>query len=158
MDCHNAENLILTDHLDGRLKGEALLELEEHLKGCVSCRDLRERAVGAEQFLRADGKVQPPESVWLAVQERIMPDGPSAWERLWEGVAPFFEGPRRLAFSATLATAVIVFGVALPGILSRTASNESDIRVVSAALVGGEGDVLSVGGEVWGDSVEQFLL
>ena len=158
MVCRDAENLILTDQIDGELKGESLRELEKHLVVCSACRELQERVAGTETILRGLAKTPPPERVWSVIQERITADSSFDWAGVWEAVASFFEEPRRFAIAATLATTVIIVGVMLPGMLSPSSSQESDLFLAEATRSGVYGAVLPADDELWSESVDHFLL
>jgi len=59
MDCHRAEEL-LSDHLEGALHAILAAELERHLEGCGSCRELREAVSEVVAALRGAPELEPP--------------------------------------------------------------------------------------------------
>ncbi|MFH2012338.1 MAG: hypothetical protein ABIJ37_06540 [Pseudomonadota bacterium] len=72
MNCKKAKNLILTDYLDGYIKGKAKNAIEDHIEQCNDCREffaIARKAV-IEPF---DGIVREktPEFVWQNLRATI---------------------------------------------------------------------------------------
>ncbi len=72
MECRRAEELILTDYIDGNLKGEALGEAEEHLASCERCRKLAGEAAHAGKALKAIKREEPPQGLWYKIRAEIL--------------------------------------------------------------------------------------
>jgi hypothetical protein len=58
LDCARAEEL-LSDHLEGVLDPLLARDMDEHLRGCASCRDLREALSEVVEALRSYPSVEP---------------------------------------------------------------------------------------------------
>lgn len=58
LDCARAEEL-LSDHLEGILDPVLARELEDHLRSCAACRDLREALAEVVEALRSQPAVEP---------------------------------------------------------------------------------------------------
>jgi hypothetical protein len=59
MNCAEFE-IQLADYLDGTLPPESKLAFEQHVSGCLACRELLNDASGAVSFLRSAPEVAPP--------------------------------------------------------------------------------------------------
>ena len=72
MNCKKAQDLILTDYLDGEMRGKEKERIEEHLEGCRECREFSVAAgkVGNGLFLGAE-RAEVPEYLWRRVRETI---------------------------------------------------------------------------------------
>ena len=75
MNCKKAQDLILTDYLDGEMGEKEKARIEEHLASCQKCRELSiaARRVGNELFIGAD-RANVPEYLWRRVRETILDD------------------------------------------------------------------------------------
>jgi len=71
MNCKRAEKLILTDYIDGNLKGRALEEIEAHLGACPGCRALTEELRAAGKLFRAVPRQEAPGVVWHRIYDEI---------------------------------------------------------------------------------------
>jgi Putative zinc-finger len=134
MDCEKCQEL-LSDFLDGTLKGGVRTSLSAHLEGCAACsvvRDELELIVGAARASREDFYA-PPDSraMWLRISnviegERALrpaaaaataaPPRASVWERLfrrrWELTLPqMASAVAAIAVSVAFITAVGVQGL-----------------------------------------------
>ena len=113
MDCKKAQDLILTDYLDGSMTDDEKRALEAHFVKCSRCRAVAETA-GKEiagQFNKAE-RISPPESVWQNLREAI---GREKIAVARSPVADFLEklrslrvSPRPVFATATVAAAVLV--------------------------------------------------
>ena len=90
MKCHEWQDLILTDYLDGQLGKEHTAQLEEHLSGCQECQEFVTSARKAviEPFEHAQ-KAEPSETVWHNIKKAINEEqecgeSVSVWERIKE--------------------------------------------------------------------------
>ena len=86
MNCKKAQELMLTDYLDGEMNEKRKAFLEGHLKSCQKCKEfsLIAKKVGTELFLGAE-RANVPEYLWRRVRETVLA-----------------EGKKRRAFTATL--------------------------------------------------------
>ena len=71
MNCKKMKELILTDYIDGNLKGRALEDVELHLKSCPSCRALAQDLRAAGKLFRAVGQEATPSGVWHNILAEI---------------------------------------------------------------------------------------
>ena len=71
MNCKRMEKLILTDYIDGNLKGRALEDIELHLKLCPSCHALAEELRAAGKLFRAVPQQEAPSEVWHKILAEI---------------------------------------------------------------------------------------
>ncbi|NTV28835.1 MAG: hypothetical protein HGA80_02020 [Candidatus Omnitrophica bacterium] len=156
MDCRKAEELILSDYVDGELKGELLRVLEEHLHSCPACQALASQTVDLGQAVFGGAVSNPPERVWLAVRERISVGRSSLVERAQSWLILFFGEPRRVAFSVTLAMAVVVAGLFLPGMWHRPVAKNKDV-VTTELMLASAGAFLADDDDTWADGLEYLL-
>ncbi len=72
MDCARVQDYILTDYLDGCMRGEAKEELEAHLLQCPRCREFASQARQEviEPFEQIE-REQTPETVWANIKESL---------------------------------------------------------------------------------------
>jgi len=71
MNCKKIEKLILTDYIDGNLKGCVLEELETHLKSCPACRKLAEEAAYTKNLFKSVPRQEAPAGMWRKIQVEI---------------------------------------------------------------------------------------
>lgn len=71
MNCKRTEKLILTDYIDGNLKGRALEDIELHLRSCPGCHALAEELRAAGKLFRAVSQQEPPPEVWYKIRNEI---------------------------------------------------------------------------------------
>ena len=63
MNCADVE-ILLADHVDGTLRGDAASALEAHLAGCAACAELARDAAQAVEFMQRAAAIEaPPELV-----------------------------------------------------------------------------------------------
>lgn len=72
MGCKKIQNLIMTDYLDGELKGARREEVEEHIKKCKTCSEYKEKLwkAGVRPFQGAK-EITPPAVVWEKIEGRL---------------------------------------------------------------------------------------
>ncbi len=127
MRCKRIREIILTDYVDGTLKGDGLREVESHLGSCAECRRLAEEARSASSIFKAAPRHEAPPGVWNAIREaistgpvksRTVPPlgGAGAWVRR-RFAADILEGlryillPPRPAFVISTAVALLLFAL-----------------------------------------------
>ena len=71
MDCKRMKELILTDYIDGRLKGRALEDVELHLKSCSNCHALARDLKSAGKLFKAVPQEDAPTEVWYKIRDEI---------------------------------------------------------------------------------------
>ena len=108
MNCKKIENILLTDYIDGNLKGEALRGVEEHLAACERCRGLAGRAVSSGDLLKAAGMQSPPGDLWNKIRAGIISEEarPGILERVVDPLRYFFTHLKPVV--AAVAVAVLV--------------------------------------------------
>jgi len=73
MKCERIQELLLTDHMDGELRGALRREVDEHVRSCASCGEFARAALISASPLKAAGKEEAPSYIWHRVKERIVP-------------------------------------------------------------------------------------
>lgn len=71
MRCEKIQDLLLTDHLDGRLSRAEQEKITTHLRECATCREFAETASIALAPLATAEQLPPPASVWQMVRQQI---------------------------------------------------------------------------------------
>jgi predicted anti-sigma-YlaC factor YlaD len=71
MDCKKAQELLLTDYVDGEVSATVSSEIKAHLKSCTACRALEQKVLGVRKHFREINPVQPPEKVWNSIKESL---------------------------------------------------------------------------------------
>ena len=73
MKCKRIQDLIMSDYIDGELKGHLLKKVQEHLLSCPECKQfeqsLQKEAIAP--FKEAD-QIKPPESVWEEIRGTVL--------------------------------------------------------------------------------------
>jgi len=117
MKCKQVQELILTDYLDDRLRGEQKNRIQRHLESCHACREFEFSA--RKELLQTFQKVakfNPPEQLWENIKENIQAQKQEAAEErlngFWERVKAGFHFPRPSFVFATLVV-MIFAGVML---------------------------------------------
>lgn len=159
MKCKRAEDLILSEYAEGRLKGRDLEELNGHIDNCPSCRELAGGVISAGKTLRSSGRQAPPDFVWQRVQDKL-----SARQGIFEVFEDFLDalgyGLYRLkpAVVATATIVVLVFVLAAARMISEHnyyAAFSAREEIVS--MISLNGDNSSAEYEI-GTSAEDFFL
>ncbi len=71
MNCKRMEKLILTDYIDGNLKGRGLEKIELHIKSCPRCHALAQDLEAAGKLFRAVPQEAAPVAVWHKILAEI---------------------------------------------------------------------------------------
>ncbi|NLE64304.1 MAG: hypothetical protein GX606_00060 [Elusimicrobia bacterium] len=116
MRCEEAQDLILTDHLDGRLSEGFERELRQHLAGCERCREFlasaKETLVGL--FEKIPSEHLPPaviESVLDRIEEERSASLAGKLEEVGKGMLVWLGGFRlrpALVFSCVLVCLLVI--------------------------------------------------
>lgn len=104
MKCHEWQNLILTDYLDGQMNRVQVDLLEEHLSDCGECREfaVHARKAVVEPFDNAQ-KGEPSEAVWQNIKEAIGEEREvKALVSLWDRIKEIVFLPRPAMAFATI--------------------------------------------------------
>lgn len=157
MRCKRMEEIILTDYIDGNLKGHALQEVESHLGSCPECRRLAEEAKTASGLLKAAPRHEAPPRVWNSIRAAI-DAGPakthfagSILERL-RFFLPYPKPALVLATAVLLVLFVLTVARLMPGNgYIRDGAEQDDIFLISS--INGGGDETG-----FGTPAEDFLL
>ena len=115
MNCKSLRELLLTDHLDGRLVGKEKEQLKEHLGKCPECRRL-EREIREKAVLPFSNpaKHEVPETIWLNIKERIaaqQEQGLSLLLLLREKLRVFSLPRPAFSFASTMIVFLVIFGL-----------------------------------------------
>ena len=114
MKCKNIEKLILTDYIDGKLSGDKLRDLEDHIASCSRCRkltaELRAISAGLERMKREE----PSFPVWNKIKAEIeMGPAESITEKLFAPAKFFFTCHRTALVAVTAAMLIFtIFAIA----------------------------------------------
>ena len=161
MTCHEMQNMMLTDILDGEATADVKRSVEQHLAGCPACREFLSVARKLEADLKPLPAVQPPAYLWDKIREKVEAEPVSLWDGIqvwWDDVLAGF----RPAFvSGSLAAAMLVLLVVfVPYFVQRgpgtVASNVTEISPL--AYLDDSGEVaLETGEPGFGSVVERYL-
>jgi anti-sigma factor RsiW len=161
MTCHEIQNMMLTDNLDGEASADVNRSVEQHLAGCQTCRELLSVARKLEADLRPSPAVQPPAYLWDQIREKVeaepfsLRDGILVW---WQDVlAGFRPAFVRGSLAAAMLVLLVVF---VPYFVQRgpgtVASNATQISPL--AYLDDSGEVaLETGESGFGSVVERYL-
>lgn len=112
MDCKRMKETILTDYVDGKLKDDALREVESHLGSCPECRALAEEARSDSLLLRAAPRHEAPPRVWDSIRAAMgaVPEKKRLAWGIWERLRALLSHPRPVFVMAT-AVALLLFAL-----------------------------------------------
>lgn len=127
MNCKDAQELILTDYLDGEAKRQAREAIEEHLAACAACREFHAvvSKVAKEPFVNA-GRMTPPVTIWQNVKSAIAAEEERKrgfLSGILERLKHTFYIPNPAVAVATALMIIILFGVATKFLVSRQDSS-----------------------------------
>lgn len=159
MNCKKAEEMILTDYIDGNLKDEALREVEEHLAACQYCRDLAVRAVSSRRMLKSAAREVPPEGLWSKIRAEIISEEtkPGFFDRIFDQARYFF-GHLRPAVAAAAVAAIVIFVLTTARLVpvgSPFSGMTAHDDILEITSVGEESDDSEYG---FGTAVEEYFL
>lgn len=130
MRCKEVRELIMTDYLDGELKGPALKEISLHMEVCAECRALESRLNGLSASLREAAQAEPRGEVWELIRADLASGKacrPWIFAEAVEGFRAFLLSPRFIfARTAVAASAVIIMLVSSMWLQGRTAISGED--------------------------------
>lgn len=137
MKCRRMKGLIMTDYIDGNLKGRALEEVESHLRSCPACKAVKDELIAAGRLFKADSLEELPSRVWENIRARINPE-PSRI-RFAEGVLDRVRHllprmkPAVAIASAAIVTLLVLTAMRLTGLkdYSRGVEPADDILTIS---------------------------
>jgi len=78
MKCKRMEKVILTDYIDGNLKGRALEEIELHIRSCPGCHALAKELKDAGKLFRSVSEEAAPAKVWHNILAEVSA-APARW-------------------------------------------------------------------------------
>jgi anti-sigma factor RsiW len=160
MTCHEIQDLLLTDMLDGGVTADRKEAVEEHLAGCSACREVLSVALKLEADLKPSPSVQPPAYLWDRIRDKVEARPAS----LWEGIQAWWEevliGFRPAFVNGSLVAATLVLLVVFVPYFTQhrqgIASSTADISPL--AYLDDFGEVALEAGETgYGSAVERFL-
>jgi len=149
MNCKIIEELILTDYVDGKLRGEALQEVEAHIASCANCRKIAEKLALAEKAFKDIDREEPPPTVWHNIKAEIS----VRHNRLFPSLS-------HLRPAVLIATAVLLvfFTILVTQIMPgksiiQPAADQDDILALASTGEGWNGEDYDLG-----TSVEEYFL
>jgi len=71
MDCKSAEEIILTDYIDGKAAPQILREVEAHIASCGHCSEIAARLKSVNAAFREAKHIEPPARVWESIRSEI---------------------------------------------------------------------------------------
>ena len=111
MTCEGLKDILLTDYLDGELSEDVRELIDEHLKECVSCRELLSAAKLKDDLLAEEFDREPSMLVWARIEEEL--DRPAfSLEPFFQGVRQWINPPRvALAFASVVFLVIMISSV-----------------------------------------------
>jgi len=159
MNCERIEELILTDYLDGQLSAEQKKNIDVHLSRCPNCQAYLRAAqkVAFEPFANVE-KLEPPESVWLGIQETILAqqEKQNFLVHVWDNIKPILF-PKPVFALATVAM-LIVAGTALVQLKTGQQANAKENGEYLESLTEVPGALSLNDGKGFETTVEQYFL
>jgi len=122
MNCTNVQNS-LSDHLDGRLRGQEKLDVSQHLLDCSDCGARLQEMARIQRALKQIPVAAPPAALTstlrvIASQERSRRE---VWQQPWRLVAERFHlcvdnmmRPLALPFAGGFVSAMLLFAMLIP--------------------------------------------
>ncbi len=161
MNCDKAQELILTDHLDGCLSGPLDVQLKEHLAACRACGEF---AAVAQKTLAEPFEKLPQEPMPDTVRQAIMDqvrERQSPQEGWWERLREVFKGwdlvpAPAVAWVAAMAVCFIMVGVGFG--VNRVQVARQKERVMYLAEVAEFTEASPGTGTDYGTSIESYFL
>ena len=115
MDCEKIRELLLTDYLDKEADITQGTRVQKHLESCTACKRFEQelRRAAVEPFKNA-ATPEAPESVWLAIKEKIAErEGRrvTVLDVIRQKLEAFFLPRPALAFASAMVIVLIMSGV-----------------------------------------------
>lgn len=155
MKCKKFQDIMITDYLDGEIDAEKKKLVEEHLAVCSHCREYKAAVTKStvEPFRKAE-TINPSDSVWRRIKEKIEEDRPSLAPRVFYIPRPVFS------------LAVVIALALFLGILAKFYINKQEIAKVQSErqvdyfsyLFRGNGYISSREGVGYGTAIEEYFL
>lgn len=112
MRCKRIQDLIMSDYVDGELKGYLLKKVQQHLVSCPECKQF-------EQSLQRDAiapfkeaeQVKPPDSVWDQIRGDILEQElqrKGVFANIKNGLDYFLHTPKPVLAFATVAILIVL--------------------------------------------------
>lgn len=129
MNCKMARELIMTDHLDGRLEPKTAAALKSHLMECKDCESTRIKVSALNADLRGSKKYEAPEGLFNKIVREINDEErhsiPARMRGLIDRLKDIWLAPRTVFAGAAAAVAVIVMVIMFYNIQERITVNEA---------------------------------
>ena len=72
MNCKKIQDLLMTDFLDGELEGSRRQQIDDHLKTCPACLEVKQHILEASVHpFQGLTQIKPPKSVWEKIEGRL---------------------------------------------------------------------------------------
>ncbi len=166
MKCDKVQELILTDYLDGQANEEQRTNIEEHLAGCVHCKEyeLAARETVITPFNRAE-KLRSPAATWDKIRNQIqkeeqllLQEKANPFANLIRGIKSVLYIPKP-AFAIAAATIVllVVTVIKLPSEKIVKLSTDEQIECMDY-LLGEFNEESSDNNSDFGTSMEEYFL
>lgn len=154
MKCKKIQELIMTDYLDNEADDVTRREIERHLQACQDCRKLLEAGRAAvKQPFENQHYLQPPQSVWSAIREQMIPEKReqgSPLANIQYALQDIFLTRRvALAVITTLFAVVITVGV-----LERSAGNKKMLEAYFEEQTAAYASLQNVNGGLNGTTID----
>lgn len=161
MTCHEIQDLLLTDMLDGAIPDDRRKAVEDHLTVCQVCREVLSVARKVEADLKPSAAVQPPACLWDRIREKVEAQSVSLWDGVqvwWEDVLAGF---RPVFVSGSLVAATLVLWVVVVPYFNQSGqvtASSSAVEISPLAYLDDSGEVaLETGEPGYGSVVERLL-
>ncbi len=136
MKCREVQDLIVTDFLDGEASSEKKARVEEHLSGCVSCREYFSIVSKMESGLQSAPVKDAPEHLWGVIRDKIQETpvtfGEMArgwWEDVLWGFRPTF------VYGSLAAATLVILIVLVPLVGLHSGSDLASVDKAQIAQV-----------------------
>jgi hypothetical protein len=161
MTCHEIQDLLLTDMLDGTVSADQKKAVEGHLAGCPACREVLSTARKLEADLKLSSSIQPPAYLWDRIRDKIEVQPVSLWDGVqawWVDVLAGFR-PAFVSGSLVAATLIlVVFFVPYFNQSGQGAASSSVVEISPLAYLDDSSEAAFEAGESGYGSVAERLL
>ncbi|MFC1704368.1 hypothetical protein ACFL1E_06280, partial [Candidatus Omnitrophota bacterium] len=163
LKCLHAAFTSLLYDIDNEMSKEQETQLKDHLRSCKQCRQLEESLQKVAKPFKATERIQPPESVWYAIKEKIeiQQQSQGFLSQALDNLQEFFFARKHVFASATIgAIILIVVFVRLPLMNQRMVNDYLQEQVQFLSHLSGENgaDYYETDDTTLGTAIEQYFL